>query len=109
MAERSGVGIRVSAGSVPLLPGARTHAERGVSFGGLERNQAYFDDGSKVVFEGIDDATRRLMLDPQTSGGLLVSVPGAHAADWDRERAAGEVGATMIGEVVAGSGVTIVA
>ena len=28
MAERSGVGIRISAGAVPLLPGARTHAER---------------------------------------------------------------------------------
>jgi selenide,water dikinase len=108
MAERSGVGVRINAGAVPLLPGARAHAERGVSFGGLERNQAYFDDGTKVVFDRIDDATRRLMLDPQTSGGLLVGVPPPHAAQWDRERAAHHVSATKVGEVVAGSGVTVV-
>ena len=108
MAERSGVGVRIHTGAVQLLPGARAHAERGVSFGGLERNQTYFDDGTKVAFDGVDDATRRLMLDPQTSGGLLVGVPAEHAAQWDRERAAHHVSATKIGEVVAGSGVTVV-
>ena len=109
MAERSAVGIRIESASVPLLPGARAHAERGVSFGGLERNTAYFVGEGHVRFdEKLDDATQRLLLDPQTSGGLLVGVPAAHAAAWDRARAAERVEASAIGEVIAGSGVVVV-
>jgi selenide, water dikinase len=108
MAERSGVGIRIRASAVPLLPGAREHAERGVSFGGLERNQAHFDDGAKIRFDGLDHATRALMLDPQTSGGLLVGVPRAHADAWRNACAANGVRAAEIGEVVDGAGVTFV-
>jgi len=108
MAERSGLGIRIDAGAVPLLPGARAHAERGVSFGGLERNTAYYVGERHVRFaDGIDEPTRRLMLDPQTSGGLLVGVPAAHAAAWDRARGAHALQAWKIGEAVAGSGVAI--
>src|SRR2546425_1479242 len=84
MAERSSVGVRIRASLVPLLPGARRHAETGISFGGLERNRSYFDDGAKVRFDGVDDVLRTLLLDPQTSGGLLVGVPSAHAAAWQR-------------------------
>lgn len=109
MAEQSGVRLRIRSSSVPLLPGARLWAERGVSFGGLERNQAYFDDGSKVRFGAADDAMRRLMLDPQTSGGLLVGVPRAHADAWRRACAACRVVATEIGDVLEGTGVEIVA
>ena len=108
MAERSKVGIRIDAAAVPLLPGARAHAERGVSFGGLERNIAYFVGEGHVRFAAsVDEATQRLLLDPQTSGGLLIGVPAAQAADWDRERAANGVEAWSIGVVVAGSGVAV--
>jgi selenide,water dikinase len=106
MAERSGVGIRIRASAVALLPAAREHAERGISFGGLERNQAYFDDGAKVRFEGVDGALRVLMLDPQTSGGLLLGVPRAHGDAWRAACAKRGVVAAEIGEVVRGSGVT---
>ena len=108
MAERSKVGIRIDAASVPLLPGARAHAERGVSFGGLERNTAYFVGEGHVRFaSGVDAATQRLLLDPQTSGGLLIGVPAADAAAWDRERAGNGVEAWAIGAVVTGSGVAV--
>ena len=106
MAERSGVGIRIRAGAVPLLPGARTHAEAGISFGGLERNQQFFDDAARVRFAGLDPATKALMLDPQTSGGLLIGVPRPHADAWDRAHKTHGVNASQIGEVVEGSGVT---
>ena len=88
--------------------GARRHAESGISFGGLERNRSYFDDGAKVRFEGVDAALRTLLLDPQTSGGLLVGVPSAHAEAWQRACAAKGVRPIQIGEVTAGSGVTVV-
>ena len=108
MAERSSVGVKIRASLVPLLPGARRHAEGGISFGGLERNRSYFDDGAKVRFEGVDAALRTLLLDPQTSGGLLVGVPSAHAEAWQRACAAKGVRPIQIGEVTAGSGVTVV-
>jgi selenide,water dikinase len=108
MAERSNVGVRIRASLVPLLPGARRHAESGISFGGLERNRSYFDDGAKVRFEGVDDALRTLLLDPQTSGGLLIGVPAAHAAAWERASAARQVRAVQVGEVTAGNGVLVV-
>jgi selenide,water dikinase len=108
MAERSSVGVKIRASLVPLLPGARRHAEGGISFGGLERNRSYFDDGAKVRFEGVDAALRTLLLDPQTSGGLLVGVPSAHAEAWQRACAAKGVRPIQIGEVIAGSGVTVV-
>ena len=108
MAERSSVGVTIRASLVPLLPGARRHAESGISFGGLERNRSYFDDGAKVRFEGVDAALRTLLLDPQTSGGLLVGVPAPHADAWQRACAAKGVRPIQIGEVTAGSGVTVV-
>jgi selenide,water dikinase len=109
MAERSSVGMRIRASLVPLLPGARRHAETGISFGGLERNRSYFDDAARVRFDGTDDALRTLILDPQTSGGLLVGVPSAHAEAWQRACAAKGVRAIQIGEVVAGDvGVRVV-
>jgi selenide,water dikinase len=108
MAERAGVSVRLSAAAVPLLPGAREHA-RNADFGGLERNSAYFLDDARVRFEGVDDVLRTLMLDPQTSGGLLVGVPAAHADAWERERSTLDVSAVRIGEVTKGQGVIVAA
>jgi len=109
MAEQSSVAVRIHAGLVPLLPAARRWAETGISFGGLERNQSYFDDGSKVRFDGVEAVLRTLMLDPQTSGGLLLGVPSAHAEAWQRACAARGLKPIQIGEVVAGdAGVRVV-
>jgi selenide,water dikinase len=107
MAERSGVGVTIRMSDVPLLPGAADHA-LGTSFGGLERNQAFFLVEDRVRFEGVDERSRILALDPQTSGGLLVAVPPQHAARWDDARRAHHVDARRIGEVTAGRGVKIV-
>src|SRR2546430_5524472 len=107
MADQSHVGVRIGAGLVPLLPAAREHAI-GASFGGLERNTAHFQDGGRVRFDGVDDALRTLLLDPQTSGGLLVGVPSAHAEAWERACATRGVTPVKIGEVIAGAGVIAV-
>ncbi len=108
MAERSGVAVTIRAAAVPLLPGAFDHAARGVSFGGLERNWTHFVDGSRVTFAvGVGEPLRRLLLDPQTSGGLLIGVPAAHASAWDRAVAAHGVVAAWVGDVTTGHGVTI--
>jgi selenide,water dikinase len=79
-----------------------------VSFGGLERNTSYYVGEGHVRFAGsVDDATRRLLLDPQTSGGLLLGVPAAHADRWDGARERYGVAAWKVGEVVIGHGVAV--
>jgi len=102
------VSVTIRARLVPLLPAAREHAKE-VSFGGLERNRAHFLEGGRVRFDGVDDVLRTLLLDPQTSGGLLVGVPVAHADAWERARATHDVTATRIGEVTEGQGVIVTA
>ena len=109
MAERSGVSIRIRASEVPLLPGARAHADRGVDFGGAQRNREYFLRPDRVRLEGIDDAMERLLIDPQTSGGILAGVPVQHAEAWERACATRGVTAWRIGEVAEGTGVTVTA
>ncbi len=107
MAERSGVQVRIDASAVPLLPGARSHAEAGVDFGGMQRNREHFLGGGRVRFDGLDEAMTLLILDPQTSGGLLLGVPRAHRADLERALVANDVRAVPIGDVAPGSGVVV--
>jgi len=105
MAVASGVEVRIDSGAVPLLPGARRHAEAGTDFGGLQRNREHFLGGGLVRLAGLDEATTLLMLDPQTSGGLLLGVPPAHRERFERACAASGVRAWRIGAAVTGSGV----
>jgi selenide, water dikinase len=109
MAERSGVQVRIEASAVPLLPGARSHAEAGIDFGGMQRNREHFIDKGLVRVDGLDEATILLMIDPQTSGGLLLGVPPAHREAFERECASRGVTAWRIGEAVEGHGVVMTA
>ncbi len=88
-----GLGAEVSAGAVPLLPGAAELAAEGVVPGGTRRNldaAAPFTD-----FGDASEATRLLLADAQTSGGLLIAV----AAERVAELAAAVDGAVAVGTV----------
>lgn len=73
IARGSSVTLRIRPSSVPLLAGARAAAEAGMTTGGGARNADYL--ASRVDWGASDAATRTLLVDPQTSGGLLVAVP----------------------------------
>jgi selenide, water dikinase len=75
VATASDVTIVVDVGRIPHLPGARAAWERGVRTGGAERNDAHLE--SRVDWGGVSAVDRALLIDPQTSGGLLVAVPAA--------------------------------
>lgn len=98
MAEGSGVTAVLRASSFPLLPHAQDMARIGILPAGAYRNQDYFAD--RVFAESdVPVVLTDLLFDPQTSGGLLLSVPEEEA---DRLLAAlqKEVPATaLIGEV----------
>ncbi|MEX2154076.1 MAG: selenide, water dikinase SelD [Gemmatimonadaceae bacterium] len=94
IAKASGVTLRITVSRVPLLPGARAVAERGVRTGGAERNLAYLE--SRVEWGKSAEVDRVLMIDPQTSGGLLVAL----SVDQLARYLSLVPGATEIGEVV---------
>jgi selenide,water dikinase len=79
IARASDVTLRIRAADVPMLPGARAAFMRGKT-GGATRNAEYLEP--LVEWGSIDEATRALLIDPQTSGGLLVAVPAARVPDY---------------------------
>lgn len=101
LARASGVEVRLHAGALPLLPGARELAAAGHVTGGAKSNRLY-PGASLRVLPGVDPALEALALDPQTSGGLLFSLPEADAA---RLIDAGV--AVRVGEVVAGEAAVV--
>lgn len=77
IAAASGVVLRFRIAEVPLLPRARALAT-GNRSGGLKANEQHF--GALVGFVNEPPADLlQLLFDPQTSGGLLISVDPAHA------------------------------
>ncbi len=75
IARASHATLHIHVSAVPILPGARAAAVRGVRTGGAERNTEYLEE--RVDWGATDDVERALLVDPQTSGGLLVAVPSA--------------------------------
>ena len=90
--------LRIWGPSVPFLPGATDLAAEGVYAAGLEANLRYVD--REVLWpREIPLGLRRLLADPQTSGGLLMATPPERvAALLARLRRRG-VAAAVIGEV----------
>jgi len=72
MAKASGCGIEFKMDAIPLLPGAAEYAKKGTFAGGAFDNQAFYSP--HVDFDHISEHMQMLLFDPQTSGGLLVSV-----------------------------------
>jgi len=74
------VTIVVDAERVPALSGAREAWARGIRTGGADRNATYLEP--LVAWGRTIEATRALLIDPQTSGGLLVAVPASRVPDY---------------------------
>jgi selenide,water dikinase len=80
LAKASDVTLVIDRRKVPLLPEARALALGGMRTGGLERNSSYLD--AKITWGDSDETDKALLQDPQTSGGLLVSVPPSALAEY---------------------------
>lgn len=74
MALASQVTLEIAAGSVPLLPGAAECVRLGAVPGGLKNNRE-FAGGDVGGGDALEPGLLALLFDPQTSGGLLVSLP----------------------------------
>jgi selenide, water dikinase len=100
VAERSGVRVRLEAARIPTLRGALAAAEAGVRTGGDSRNREFVEGALELG--DVAEAIAALAFDPQTAGGLLFTVPMDRAVVVEAT-----VGATRIGDVVAGTGVEL--
>jgi selenide,water dikinase len=93
IARASGVTLRIAARDIPLLSGVRAAWDGGACTGGAGRNESYLEP--LVSWGAADPFTRAVLLDPQTSGGLLVAVPAHQLSDY----LARVSGAVVVGEV----------
>jgi len=100
LAEASGATLRFSVKAIPLLPMARELAQKGIA-----------PDGSRKNFRNLRPLTRwqcewsdenfLLLVDAQTSGGILACVPGGRGEEFARRcREAGAADAAVVGRVV---------
>jgi selenide,water dikinase len=93
VARASGVTVVIRVADVPMLEGAPEAWLRGARTGGAERNDAYLSE--RVDWGPAAEAERALLVDPQTSGGLLVALPAPRLADYLSR----VPGAVAIGEI----------
>ncbi len=99
MVEGSGKSVRIAAGDVPIFPEAVELASMGLIPAGAYKNR----DFRKHMVSFAPDvplALQDILFDPQTSGGLLISVAAPHAeALLDSLRDRGVEPCAVIGEV----------
>jgi selenide,water dikinase len=105
MAERSGVCIVLDPASFPALPGALAVARRGLRTGGDLRNREFVAGATRI--EGLPEELGRLGFDPQTAGGLLISLPAEKGAVLEAAFADAGLPLARIGQVVEGTGLAL--
>ena len=107
MADHSGVLLKFSVARLPFLPGAHEYADQWLFPGGTATNREAYE--TRVTFaDGIPDETKELLFTPETSGGLLATVP-KERIDLIRSRFA-DAGHELwvVGEVCEGRGIEVV-
>jgi selenide,water dikinase len=108
MLRSSNASARVLFSQSPIMAGAwELAAERGLSPSGMERNRAYYDEAVSWT-PGVHPKAYSILYDPQTSGGLLVSVDaGKVEALIEEMQRSGVESAVIVGEVADGEPGTI--
>lgn len=99
-AASKGIRLVFAAETLALLPGTARLAEAGLVTGGSKRNRKYL--GRRVrIGRDVSPAVAEAVMDPQTSGGLLVSLPARQAPDYVDNLHARGVRPAIVGRVEA--------
>jgi selenide,water dikinase len=80
MARASGVTIEFDSDKVPLLAGALELAAQGMLTSGDRTNREYVGDDAEIA-ESVNKQMRNLLYDPQTAGGILISIAADRAEE----------------------------
>lgn len=106
MAQASGTRLRFSFSQIPFVSGARKYAEQWTFPGGAADNSLYFS--SQVDFApSVSEASRMLLFDPQTSGGLLMAVPPDRLKRFQARADILQQPVWVVGEVLEGQGLEV--
>lgn len=99
MATASQVGMVIQLKAVPIFPEAMDYAKLGLVPGGAYSNRQFFSCRVEVHSD-VSDLLVDILYDPQTSGGLLISLPPSEA---DRLveilKKEGDTSSSIVGEV----------
>ena len=98
MADGSGVTIRIDSSALPLLPRALEFAEQNMIPGGANANREYLS-GKYIIENTIDKNLEHILFDPQTSGGLFISIPESSAEAFETEMREKQVFGVRVGKV----------
>jgi selenide,water dikinase len=99
MALASNVSLRIASSHVHLLDGAAECVEAGYIPGGLKANREFAECAVKFD-DDVHDDLRTLLFDPQTAGGLLISVNVQDADHLVADLRVKDYPAAIIGEVL---------
>lgn len=99
MAEGSGVTIKLKSSDIPLIDGAIEYANMGLVPAGSYANKKHIGDKVHFVNE-IPQYMKDILYDPQTSGGLLISIKKENVAILLKELENNPVEYAIIGEVL---------
>jgi selenide, water dikinase len=105
MAERSGVRIRLESERFPAIDGALDLARKGIRTSGDPRNRDFA--GPHLELNDVPEALDALGFDPQTAGGLLISIPADRGPSLEAEFSSRRLFIRRIGSVEEGSGVVV--
>jgi selenide,water dikinase len=98
MAKASKVTIEIDPAAVPLLEGALELAAAGVITGADRTNREYVGDDIEIA-QSVKEEMRRLLYDPQTAGGMLISIAKDRSQELLRRLQENYPTATVIGRV----------
>ena len=100
MAKGSDATLELEVDSIPVLEAAAAMYEQGVTTGSNANNRALITGATRFDRE-LPQSTREILVDPQTSGGLLAALPEAQAPEaLARMHEAGLDSARIIGQVI---------
>lgn len=98
VAFNSNVGIKIYSRYVPLLPEVKNFIKQGLVTAGLYANRDFY---LPYIETNLPTEQLEILFDPQTSGGLLISVPEKKSEKLLKNlHAAGIRDANLIGEVI---------